>query len=140
MATYTFQADAELQKVIEDHSETVTFKKGHIIFNEGDPVRGIFLVIRGKVELLLHSAGLVTLIRRAGVGCLLGVPASINHHPYSLTARVTEDAELRFISVKALALLMRKEPKVTMCFVEMLSREVRTMRQVIAHPEQGISR
>jgi CRP-like cAMP-binding protein len=89
-------------------------------------------LVSGKVDLLLHSAGLVSLERHAVPGCLLGVPASINHHPYSLTAVVKEDAELRFISVEALAELMKREPSLTMKLVTMLSEEVRSMRKVFA--------
>lgn len=134
MATYNFKADDKLQAVIHDHSETVHAAPGTILFREGDKARGMFLVVSGKVELLLHSAGLVSLIRQATPGCLLGVPASINHHAYSLTAKVREEAELRFVSTKALAELMRSKPYVTMALVEMLSLEVRNMRQVIARP------
>jgi CRP-like cAMP-binding protein len=132
MASYNFQADEYLQTIILRNAETLHVKKGNTIFREGEKVRGVFLLVSGKVDLLLHSAGLVSLERHAVPGCLLGVPASINHHPYSLTAVVKEDAELRFISVEALAELMKREPSLTMKLVTMLSEEVRSMRKVFA--------
>jgi CRP-like cAMP-binding protein len=132
MASYNFKADEYLQTIILRNAETLRVKKGNTLFREGEKVRGVFLLVSGKVDLLLHSAGLVTLERHAVPGCLLGVPASINHHPYSLTAVVKEDAELRFISVEALAELMKREPSLTMKLVTMLSEEVRSMRKVFA--------
>jgi CRP-like cAMP-binding protein len=132
MASYNFKADEYLQTIILRNAETLHVKKGNTIFREGEKVRGVFLLVSGKVDLLLHSAGLVSLERHAVPGCLLGVPASINHHPYSLTAVVKEDAELRFISVEALAELMKREPSLTMKLVTMLSEEVRSMRKVFA--------
>jgi CRP-like cAMP-binding protein len=132
MASYNFKADEYLQTIILRNAETLRVKKGNTLFREGEKVRGVFLLVSGKVDLLLHSAGLVSLERHAVPGCLLGVPASINHHPYSLTAVVKEDAELRFISVEALAELMKREPSLTMKLVTMLSEEVRSMRKVFA--------
>jgi CRP-like cAMP-binding protein len=132
MASYNFKADEYLQTIILRNAETLHVKKGNTLFREGEKVRGVFLLVSGKVDLLLHSAGLVSLERHAVPGCLLGVPASINHHPYSLTAVVKEDAELRFISVEALAELMKREPSLTMKLVTMLSEEVRSMRKVFA--------
>jgi CRP-like cAMP-binding protein len=72
--------------------------------------------------------------RQATAGCLLGVPASINRHPYSLTATVSEDAELRFVSTQQLAKLMESEPALTMQLIAMLSEEVRAMRKIFARP------
>jgi CRP-like cAMP-binding protein len=134
MSGYNFKADEQLQAIILRNSETVRFTAGATIFYEGEQVRGMYLIVSGQVDLLLHSAGLVSLQRHATAGCLLGVPASINQHPYSLTATVREDAELRFISVAHLAELMKREPTLTMKLVGMLSEEVRAMRRVFAGP------
>ena len=134
MSAYNFKADERLQGIILRNSETVHAAAGTTIFREGEKVRGMYLVVSGKIDLLLHSAGLVSLQRHATPGCLLGVPASINHHPYSLTAKVKEDAELRFISVQRLSELMKKEPTLTMQLVTMLSEEVRAMRKIFAGP------
>jgi CRP-like cAMP-binding protein len=134
MPGYSFKADETLQSILLRNSETVHAPSGTVLFREGEKVRGMFLIVSGKVDLLLHSAGLVSLQRHAGPGCLLGVPASINHHPYSLTGVVREDAELRFVDVKSLAALMQREPALTMQLVTMLSEEVRAMRKVFAGP------
>lgn len=134
MPGYNFKADDQLQSIILRHSETMHAKPGTTLFREGEKVRGMFLIVSGKVDLLLHSAGLVSLQRHATPGCLLGVPASINQQPYSLTAKVREAAELRFVSTQELAKLMKSEPTLTMQLVTMLSEEVRELRKVFAGP------
>jgi CRP-like cAMP-binding protein len=134
MPGYNFKADDQLQTIILRHSETVHATRGTTLFREGEKVSGMYLIVKGTVDLLLHSAGLVSLQRSATPGCLLGVPASINKHPYSLTAVVREDAELRFISVQELGELMKRETSLTMQLVTMLSEEVRAMRKVFAGP------
>jgi len=134
MPGYNFKVDDQLRSIILRNSEAVHAKAGTTLFREGDKVRGMYLVVSGKVDLLLHSAGLVSLQRPTTSGCLLGVPASINRHPYSLTAVVREDAELRFVSTQELAKLMKAEPTLTMQLVTMLSEEVRAMRKVFAGP------
>ncbi len=110
MASYNFKADEQLQSIILRNSETIRAATGTTLFREGEKVRGVFLLVSGKV------------------------PASINHHPYSLTAVVKDDAELRFISVQTLTELMKREPSLTMQLVTMLSEEVRAMRKVFAGP------
>jgi CRP-like cAMP-binding protein len=134
MPGYNFKADDQLQSILLRHSETMHAKAGTTLFCEGDKVRGMYLVVSGKVDLMLHSAGLVSMQRQATAGCLLGVPASINRHPYSLTATVSEDAELRFVSTQQLAKLMESEPALTMQLIAMLSEEVRAMRKIFARP------
>ena len=136
MAIYNFKADDQLQDVIHRNSETIHAEPGVTLFREGEKVRGMYLIVSGKVDLQLHSAGMVTLVRHASPGCLLGVPASINQHPYSLTAQVRESAELRFVPIKVLSDLMKRETGLTLKLIAMLSEEVRSMRKAIANPER----
>ncbi len=135
MPGYNFKADEQLQTIILRHSKTVHAESGTTLFREGEKVKGMYLIVSGKVDLQLHSAGLVSMQRQPTAGCLLGVPASINQQPYSLTAKVCEEAELRFISTQELAKLMRAEPTLTMQLVAMLSEEVRAMRKFFASPK-----
>ena len=67
-------------------------------------------------------------------GGLLGLPAAISGNPYSLTAEVIDDAELSFLTRQELVGLMQDDIRLSMRLVELLSKEVRAMREIIAKP------
>ena len=73
---------------------------------------GVFLVREGKVSLRLDGVGIAT--RTLGPGSLLGLPATQNGRPYSLTAMVTKDSRLDFISREAVLLILHSDTLV--CF------------------------
>jgi CRP-like cAMP-binding protein len=60
----------------------------------------MFVVFSGKVSLDFGVDS--SLVRTYGAGALVGLPATITGRNYSMTATVTEDAELGFWSSTAL--------------------------------------
>jgi CRP-like cAMP-binding protein len=54
----------------------------------------MFVVFSGKVSLDFGVDS--SLVRTYGIGALVGLPATITRRNYSMTATVTEDAELGF--------------------------------------------
>jgi CRP-like cAMP-binding protein len=62
------------------------------------------------------------------------LPAAISGTPYSLTAEVLSDSELAFLSREELVSLMQSDVSLSLKLVELLSQEVRAMRDVIAGP------
>ena len=80
------------------------------------------------------SAGEEILSRVVGQGCLVGLPATVNGHPYSLSCEVIKDAVLEYLSHGDLARLMRSELDAAMKLLELLSIEVQAVRSEIAEP------
>jgi CRP-like cAMP-binding protein len=78
--------------------------------------------------------GKIYLEEIVGRGGLLGLPAAISGTPYSLTAEVLSDSELAFLSREELVRLMQSDVSLSLKLVELLSQEVRAMRDVIAGP------
>ena len=75
-----------------------------MLFRRGEKASGMFVVLSGKVSLDLgvDSASVVTY----GPGALIGLPSTLTRLNYSMTATVTEDAELGFWSPDALDSLL----------------------------------
>jgi CRP-like cAMP-binding protein len=81
----------------------------------------MFLVLQGMVGLDFGvdvSAGLSGL---CGPGTLVGLPATLTHGHYAMTATVTDDAELGFLSCQALVSLLRQNPAVCQQLLRVLS-------------------
>jgi CRP-like cAMP-binding protein len=103
----------------------VVFKaKDTILFSHGDAVAGLYLIRSGKLSLSLEGANPAFPPRILGPGSVVGLPATIAGTPYSLTARVLEDAELAFVSRDAMLECLRKNPSLCFEVMNMLSGEI----------------
>jgi len=76
-----------------------TYPKGATLFVEGQASRGVFIVCEGRVKLSTCSTdGKALIVRLAGPGEVLGIPATVTGKPYELTADVIERAQANFMS------------------------------------------
>jgi len=89
-------AHASLQLALEQGCEKIRKPRYTVLFRRGEKAIGIFLVFSGKVSLDFGVDS--PLARTYGPGALVGLPATVTGRNYSMTATVTEDAELGFWS------------------------------------------
>ena len=100
---------------------------GEIIFRKGQPCRGVFLIVTGRVALSMDDAP-IGITRIGETGSLVGVPATINNRPYSLTAEAVLKTELIHIEVAEFKNLLRTSSELCYAVVAMLSQEIRSLR------------
>jgi CRP-like cAMP-binding protein len=115
-------ASAHLRYILEQQGETIRKPKSTVLFRRGDKASGMFVVLSGKVSLDLGVDS--ALSRSHGTGALVGLPSTITRQNYSMTATVTEDAELVFWSPEALESLLRKQPDLSQPLLVILSTKV----------------
>jgi CRP/FNR family transcriptional regulator, cyclic AMP receptor protein len=102
-----------------------TFPKGTILFREGHPARGIFLVCQGRVRLSVSSeSGQRIVLRTASAGEVLGLSAALAATNYEVTAEVTENATVAQIRRKELLHFLRQHCDVCMQVVNQLSEDL----------------
>ncbi len=128
------QAPNQLQTALRRVATAMHVSATPVIFTQGEPSRGIYLIEKGEVRFSLRSERDNTVFERnLGSGSLLGLPATINNAPYSATATAVQDSELAFVSRDDLLALMRREPMIAMSILQLLSQEIHDMREVIVH-------
>jgi CRP-like cAMP-binding protein len=103
MAGYT--ARSNLQTALQQGGEKVHKSRSVVLFRRGDKAFGMFVILSGKVSLDLGVDS--AFARCHGPGALVGLPATLTRRDYSMTATVTQDAELRFWSFEALDSLLQ---------------------------------
>jgi CRP-like cAMP-binding protein len=131
----SFKVDTELETKLLGKARNISIQAGALLFNQGDAVTGVYILSKGRARLTLRSVdGKIHLEEIVGRGGLLGLPAAISGTPYSLTAEVLSDSELAFLSREELVSLMQSDVSLSLKLVELLSQEVRAMRDVIAGP------
>jgi CRP-like cAMP-binding protein len=121
-------ASVNLLYVLKQRSEKLHMLRSTVLFQRGDKAAGMFVVLSGKVSLDL---GIDSAIARAcGPGALVGLPSTLTRHSYSMTATVTEDAELGFWSPDALDSLLRNRPDLCQSLLAILAERIAENHEV----------
>jgi CRP/FNR family transcriptional regulator, cyclic AMP receptor protein len=102
-----------------------TFPRNTILFAEGRPVRGIYLLCDGRAKLSICSdSGKRLTLRIAGPGEVLGLGAALSNTRYEITAELLDASQIVFIRRKELMRFLRDHPEVCMQVVRMLSQDL----------------
>ena len=96
-------------------------KAGEVIFRQGDPVRELFIVQSGEVEIRLGNRLLETLPQYS----IFGEMALIDNAPRSATAVAASDAKLVPVSEKQLLFLISNTPYFALNVMRVIARRLR---------------
>jgi len=112
-----------------EHLEKITvlqrFAAKSVLFREGRPSSGVFLVRSGRVKLSLHcSHGKSLVVQFAGPGEPLGLGATISARPYEVTAEATAPCEVAFLPRRQFLQFLADHPKVSLDLVKLLCQDV----------------
>jgi len=109
---------------LQQNCKVVRKPKYTILFKRGEAAFGMFLVMRGKVTLDFGVDGSCSLNGAYGPGALVGLPAALTGRTYSMTATVTNDAELGFISSKDLKGILLQQPALCRQLLDILNAKI----------------
>jgi CRP/FNR family transcriptional regulator len=102
-----------------------SYPRNTILFAEGRPVRGIYLLCDGRAKLSICAEGGKRLaLRIAGPGEVLGLGAALSNTPYEITAELLDASQVVFVRRKELVRFLRGNPGVCMQVVRMLSQDL----------------
>jgi len=128
MACYI--AHSDLYAALEQRCERVRKPRSTVLFRRGEKAFGMFLVLRGAVCLDFGVDVSTALASACGPGALVGLPAALTRTNYSMTATVTDDAELGFLTPQALVSVLRQQPELRRQLLTILSAKVAYSEQV----------
>ena len=116
--------DGPLQ-VFDAMKSIAQYPKGALLFAEGRPSRGVFVLCNGRAKLTVCSeSGKRLMVRIAGPGELLGLGAAITGTNYELNAELLDTAHVAFIRRKDLIAFLRQYPEMCMRIVQLLSKNL----------------
>jgi CRP/FNR family cyclic AMP-dependent transcriptional regulator len=99
-----------------------TQPKGALLFVEGQPPRGVYILCSGRVKLSTSSAdGRTLIVRMSEPGEVLGLPSTVTGKPYELTAEVIEPTQVNFISRADFVDFLRQHGEAALRVAEQLS-------------------
>jgi CRP/FNR family transcriptional regulator len=102
-----------------------SFPKGTMLFREGHPARGVFLLCEGRVRLSLCSEnGSRLTLRVATPGEVLGLSACLSGGSYEVTAEALDPVWIAAVRRKDLLRFLREHAEVCLQVVNLLSDDL----------------
>jgi CRP-like cAMP-binding protein len=116
-----------LAETLEQEAITTTYPTGAVLFTEGQPARGVFLVRRGRVKLSICGGdGKTLILRLVEPGSPLGVASVVSGRPYEATAEIQEPSEISFLRPCDLLRLMRAHGELALWVTQHISQDYAT--------------
>ncbi len=116
---------AESLKAFDEIKSLTFYPRSTVLFAEGRPVRGIYILCDGRAKLSICSdTGKRLTLRVAGPGEVLGLGAALSNSPYEVTAELLDNSQVVFVRKKELAKFLREHRTVCLEIVRMLSQDL----------------
>ena len=100
---------------MSDHKDSISFKKGDILFSEGNTLNGVYCIKEGVCKLSrLSENGKEQIVKFIKGGDMLGYRSVLSEEPVTLTVTALKDMEACFIPKKDIFDSIKENPKFSM--------------------------
>ena len=113
------------------------FKKGQVIFYEGNHPHGMYCIFNGKVKISkLGDEGKEQIVRFAGEGELLGYRSALNNESYKATATAMEDCYICHIPKEKFSEVLNNNSNFSLEIIKLLSNDLKKSEQNLLNISQ----
>ena len=106
------------------------YKKGQVIFYEGNHANGLYCLYDGKVKLTkLGKDGKEQIVRFSKNGDILGYRSLLSDEPYHATATALEDSHICMISKEKFLQVVEQNTKLSLQVIQLLSKDLKGAEQ-----------
>ena len=115
----------ELAEFSKDRADNF-YKKGQIIFYEGNRGHGLFCIYKGKVKIhKLGEEGKEQIVRFAKEGDILGYRSMLGNEPYNATAMAIEDSVICYLPKSHFKNLLESNNDMSYKVIQLLTSDLR---------------
>ena len=97
------------------------FKRGHVLFREGEPGKEMYVIQAGKVNITKTVRDTEKILATLGAGEFFGEMALLNNKPRSAGAVMAEDGKLLVIDPKTFEAMIRGNVEIAVRLIKKLS-------------------
>ncbi|MFH0787464.1 MAG: Crp/Fnr family transcriptional regulator [Pseudomonadota bacterium] len=109
-----------------------SYKKGNLLFSQGDEAHGFYLVIQGKIKIFRMSLqGQEYIMRIVGPGETIAEAAVFSGKTYPASAEVLEDSRLYYLKKSDFLYLIQESPQLALNMMTGLSLLLRQLAQQV---------
>jgi len=114
----------EALQAFETIKYATAYRKGAVLFVEGQAPRGIFVLCKGRVKMSVSAGnGKVLVVRIAEPGEVLGLSATVSGQPYGLSAQTVETSQVNFVERSDFLRFLKEHPEACFKVAEQLSEK-----------------
>lgn len=118
-------AQADLWRALERLKSPRCYEQHDLLFRDGEPCAGIYLVEAGEISLLLPGREKrYKIFDTAGAGAVLGLCEAMSGSAHKLTAEAAGPVQVAYIERMALMKYLSKHCEVCMQIVALLSEDL----------------
>ena len=126
------------------HNLNSLHRRGTILFAEGEPARGVYILRTGRATISISSSeGRIVMLRIAQAGDVLGLNSVLQNDSYDTTVKTLEPCRTDFISRVELIALMKHSQAGAQAILKVLSRELTELTErakLLLLPQTAIGR
>lgn len=127
--------------VVRAKRSVISFKKGELIFQEGEQVKGIYFILTGKVKIDMSWGDKKYIVRFATDGAILGHRGYGLENTYPVSGTALEQTEACFIPSELFQTLLKTNPpflfELAFFYADELKRTERRMKNLVHMPVKG---
>jgi len=120
-----------------NHKDTIDFKKGDVLFSEGNILNGVYCIKEGICKMSrLSENGKEQIVKFIKKGDMLGYRSVLSEEPVTLTATVLKDLKTCYISKSTVLEAMKTNPKFSMEMTKTVCHDLRDANMIITNMAQ----
>ena len=113
--------------------QSSVYPKGAVLFVEGQPPSGLFILCSGKVKLSVsYPLGKSVIVHVAGPGEVLGLSAAISGDPCEVSAETLEPSQMNFLPRDTFLSFLEENGEVAVRIAQHASADLRRAYQQVA--------
>ncbi|MCK0131540.1 Crp/Fnr family transcriptional regulator [Flavobacteriaceae bacterium F08102] len=113
-------------KQIAKHKTSTRFKKGEVLFKEGNLLNGVYCIKNGACKLTKRSEnGNEQIVKFIKIGDMLGYRSVLSGEPVSLTVTAVKDMEACFIPKEKIFEALKNNPKFSLDMIKTICSDLR---------------
>ncbi|MDD5005037.1 MAG: patatin-like phospholipase family protein [Candidatus Omnitrophica bacterium] len=114
------------KNLIAKKSEVVSYKKGNLIYRQGEPSDAFYCVISGRVKMSRFQDNRETVLEFLTCGMYFGISSLLTTQTHSANAEVVNDSLILRIKKDDFDFILKKMPKLAIGLSMTLSQQIRT--------------
>jgi NTE family protein len=116
-------------------AQPVSVRAREWLFRQGDPGDSLYVVLTGRLEIVIESPTETKVIRVLGRGDSVGELALLTESPRSASVRARRDSELLLVTREHFAKLLEQRPEFAAGLTRVLGRQLRDVRHAGLEPD-----
>ncbi len=116
--------DEPTRRELAGQLEPVHVVAGEVIFRQGDPGEGLFLVVSGRLRVSVAADGGERMLYDLGRGAIVGEMAALTDRPRAATVQAVRDSDLLLLRVSSFTALLERNPALVTGMIRLLADRV----------------